>query len=284
MQKKAKIMALAVAVIFLLGSVMPVVAATGEKVLTVVYRNIKIVTNGTTLISDKEPFILNDTTYVPLRLIGEAVGAEVQWDGVNSRVVITTAPTMDQAALDKARQEGYDAGYKAGDLNGYVRGLQEGKTQAEDKRNAEREYDKGYDDGWDAGEDDGYEAGEDDADRGRKSDWKKAIANDSSISRTYKLSSESKDYADGFLKGYREAFEEAYKDGYDGYWDYDDGYWDGYDAGYDDGYDATGSKLYIPRDRDIIDDFRLDRKSRNYRDGFIEGYKDGYRKGWDDRK
>lgn len=280
MQKKAKIMALAVAVIFLLGSVMPVVAATGEKVLTVVYRNIKIVTNGTTLISDKEPFILNDTTYVPLRLIGEAVGAEVQWDGVNSRVVITTAPTMDQAALDKARQEGYDAGYKAGDLNGYVRGLQEGKTQAEDKRNAEREYDKGYDDGWDAGEDDGYEAGEDDADRGRKSDWKKAIANDSSISRTYKLSSESKDYADGFLKGYREAFEEAYKDGYDGYWDYDDGYWDGYDAGYDDGYDATGSKLYIPRDRDIIDDFRLDRESRNYRDGFIEGYKDGYRKGW----
>lgn len=283
MQKKARIIALAVAVIFLMGSVMPVVAADGTQALKAIFRNIKIVVNGNTLISDKEPFIVDGTTYVPLRLVAEAIGGDVQWDGVNNKVVITVKPSVDPAELQKRYQEGYDAGLKAGDLNGYIRGLQEGKAQAEEKRNAEKEYDEGYDDGLAAGEEDGYEAGEYDAERGRKSDWKKAIDSDSTISKTYKLSSESKDYSDGFLKGYREAFEDGYKDGYDGYYDYEDGYWDGYDEGYIDGKNATGTKPSVPRDRDIINDFRLDRESRSYSDGFLEGYKDGFRDGVDDR-
>lgn len=289
MQKKARIVALAVAVVFLLGSLMPVVAAEGTKSLKAIFRNIKIVVNGSALISDKEPFIVDGTTYVPIRLVAEATGATVQWDGENNRVVVTTAPTVDAAELQKKYQEGYDVGYKAGDLNGYVRGLQEGKAQVEDQRKSEREYDKGYEDGLKAGEEDGFEAGEDDYDRNRKSDWKGAIASDSSISKTYKLSSESKDYADGFLKGYKEAFEDAYKDGYDSYRDYDDGYDDGWYEGYYDGYDqgeydAKRDRYNnsIPRRSDIIDEHRLDRKSKGYTDGFVDGYQDNYRKGYDD--
>jgi flagellar biosynthesis/type III secretory pathway protein FliH len=289
LQKKARIIALAVAVIFLLGSVMPVVAAEGTQALKAIFRNIKIVVNGNVLVSDKEPFIVDGTTYVPLRLVGEAIGGDVQWDGVNNRVVITAKPSVDPAELQKRYQEGYDAGLKAGDLNGYVRGLQEGKAQVEDKRNAEKEYDKGYDDGLAAGEEDGYDAGEYDYDRGNKSDWKRAIDSDSTIQKDYKLSSKSDDYVDGFLKGYKEGFEDGYKDGYDSHRDYDDGYddgrYEGYYAGYDQGESDKRRDRYnnaIPRRNDIIDDHRLDRKSKGYRDGFVEGYEDNYRRGYDD--
>ncbi len=36
--------------------------------------------NGTYLYMDAEPFLLNQRTYVPIRAIGEALGAEVSWD------------------------------------------------------------------------------------------------------------------------------------------------------------------------------------------------------------
>lgn len=39
---------------------------------------------------DVPPQIMNDRTMVPLRAISEAIGADVQWDGENYSVVITT--------------------------------------------------------------------------------------------------------------------------------------------------------------------------------------------------
>jgi len=280
LQKKARFLALAVAAIFLLGTIMPVGAADGTKALTAIFRNLKIVVNGSTLISDKEPFIVDGTTYVPIRLVAEATGATVDWDAAGGRVVITTKASTDPAELQKKYQEGYEAGLKVGETNGYIKGLQEGKAQKEDKAKAEKDYDLGYEDGLEAGEEDGYEAGEYDYDRGNKSDWKKAIGSDSTIKKDYKLSSKSADYVDGFLKGYKEAFQDAYKEGYNSYKDYDDGYDDGYDKGYTDGKRDTSSTLRIPSTSTITKDFRLDKKSKSYRDGFIEGYKDGYEDGW----
>ena len=39
-----------------------------------------ITVNGTFIRTDAEPFIAYDTTYVPVRFVGEALGADVQWD------------------------------------------------------------------------------------------------------------------------------------------------------------------------------------------------------------
>lgn len=281
LHKKARIVALAVAVIFLLGTIMPVGAADGTKALMAVFRNLKIVVNGSTLISDKEPFIVDGTTYVPIRLVAEATGATVEWDGAQGRVVITTAPSVDSAELQKKYQEGYEAGLKVGDANGYIRGLQEGKAQAQDKAKAEKDYDEGYDDGYDAGEEDGFEAGEYDGYWGNKNDWKRAIDNDSTIKKDKKISNKSDDYIDGFLKGYKEAFEEYYKYGYD----YAEGYDIGYEYGYEDGKDAGSSaKLSIPSSSTIIRDNSLNKESKGFRDGFVEGYREGYEKGWKDAR
>lgn len=37
-----------------------------------------------------EPFMFNGTNYLPVRIVAEAVGLEVGWDGENSTVVLTT--------------------------------------------------------------------------------------------------------------------------------------------------------------------------------------------------
>ena len=48
---------------------------------------IKIMYNGTELVSDVAPFIANDRVLVPVRVIFEALGAEVNWDGATQTVV-----------------------------------------------------------------------------------------------------------------------------------------------------------------------------------------------------
>ncbi|NPV44614.1 MAG: copper amine oxidase N-terminal domain-containing protein [Firmicutes bacterium] len=58
------------------------------KKIDVLYNNIKIIVNGKTAASDPEPFIYNGTTFVPVRLIGEALGMDVQWDRARNAVVI----------------------------------------------------------------------------------------------------------------------------------------------------------------------------------------------------
>jgi hypothetical protein len=40
---------------------------------------VKVTWNGTQLDFDQDPVILNDKTMVPLRIIFEAIGADIQW-------------------------------------------------------------------------------------------------------------------------------------------------------------------------------------------------------------
>jgi hypothetical protein len=79
-------------------------ATNGNKTLTAGYSDIKIYIDGT-LISPKdatgkavEPFIIDGTTYLPVRAVGEAFGKEVSWDGATSSVyvgkkAVTPSPT-----------------------------------------------------------------------------------------------------------------------------------------------------------------------------------------------
>jgi hypothetical protein len=46
--------------------------------------------NGVLKTLDVEPQLLNEKTYVPVRFVSEALGAEVKWDALSSSVYITT--------------------------------------------------------------------------------------------------------------------------------------------------------------------------------------------------
>ncbi|WP_069997292.1 copper amine oxidase N-terminal domain-containing protein [Cellulosilyticum sp. I15G10I2] len=54
-------------------------AASITKSLKAVYSNIAISYNGQTKILSSEPFLVNGTTYVPLRAVSEIMGANVNW-------------------------------------------------------------------------------------------------------------------------------------------------------------------------------------------------------------
>ncbi|MFB5760065.1 stalk domain-containing protein [Paenibacillus medicaginis] len=68
----------------------PTYAAQATKTIKAVYNNIAIVYNGNTVPSDAstEPFMINGTTYLPLRMVGTALDKKITWDGNNKRVVI----------------------------------------------------------------------------------------------------------------------------------------------------------------------------------------------------
>ena len=73
-----------------------VLAATGVVDAKLTYRDIKVVLDGQELtLTDAdgkatEPFILNDSTYLPIRAIAEALGLDVKWDDTKNTVSIVS--------------------------------------------------------------------------------------------------------------------------------------------------------------------------------------------------
>lgn len=69
-----------------------VFASTGDVQKTLSYNNIKITLNGNTITPKDangnavEPFIIDGTTYLPVRAVAEALGLDVQWDGETKTV------------------------------------------------------------------------------------------------------------------------------------------------------------------------------------------------------
>ena len=71
-------------------------AATESITRTLLYQDISITVDGTEIIPTDvngevvEPFVMDGTTYLPLRAVSEALGYDVEWDAENNRVVIST--------------------------------------------------------------------------------------------------------------------------------------------------------------------------------------------------
>lgn len=69
-------------------------ATTGTITKELAYRDIKIRLNGETLTprdgdgAAAEPFIIDGTTYLPLRAVASALGLDVDWDGATSTVIL----------------------------------------------------------------------------------------------------------------------------------------------------------------------------------------------------
>ncbi|MCJ7855484.1 copper amine oxidase N-terminal domain-containing protein [Lachnospiraceae bacterium NSJ-143] len=71
--------------------------------IPVSFQNIKIMIDGKQLKTDKEPFIYDGTTYLPVRDIGEAMKKRVGWDSATKTIYIDTAEaeSSDDAKKDK---------------------------------------------------------------------------------------------------------------------------------------------------------------------------------------
>lgn len=76
----------------------PLVASAQSESVNISYNDIQIAIDGM-IIAPKdgngkivEPFIINGTTYLPIRAMGEAFGKAVNWDGMSSSVIIGSSP------------------------------------------------------------------------------------------------------------------------------------------------------------------------------------------------
>lgn len=65
---------------------------TARKNLVAQYNNIKIYVDGKLVQTTSEPFVVDGTTYLPVRAVGEAVGKTVTWDGATQSVYLGEKP------------------------------------------------------------------------------------------------------------------------------------------------------------------------------------------------
>lgn len=70
--------------------------ADGNSVMAELWRNITVFVDGKEVSSDS--FIVNDTTYIPARSVGETMGAQVGWNEETRRVYVDTVKVDDKAA------------------------------------------------------------------------------------------------------------------------------------------------------------------------------------------
>lgn len=63
-------------------------AATGTKNLQAKYNNIKVIYNGAAVPTTIEPFIVNGTTYIPLRMMADVFSKDVAWDGTKYTITV----------------------------------------------------------------------------------------------------------------------------------------------------------------------------------------------------
>lgn len=110
-------------------------AATGSQTIKATYKNIKVaVNNSVVALKDAngktvEPFVVNGTTYLPVRGVATALGQEVSWDASTNTVYIGEQPSNNTVSKSTPAntvicdQNGIKVtyiGYKRND--GYVKG------------------------------------------------------------------------------------------------------------------------------------------------------------------
>ena len=92
-----KIISLILALTLLMGlGITAFAAETTTRQAELYYREVKILVDGKELIpqdvngESTEPFIIDGTTYLPIRAVAGALGLEVKWDGEQNRIYLTT--------------------------------------------------------------------------------------------------------------------------------------------------------------------------------------------------
>lgn len=68
-------------------------------------QNIRIIVDGKDIACDVPPFIKDGRTFVPIRFVAEALGAEVKWDDNQKIVYIKSAETIAQEKAQEAAKK-----------------------------------------------------------------------------------------------------------------------------------------------------------------------------------
>ena len=94
-----------------MGLCAPAFAAQTVKSLEAYYKDIKIRINGAIIVPKDvtgavvEPFIVDGTTYLPVRALAEALGCDVAWDTATDTVLVETSATIGRSVfLDSLAQ------------------------------------------------------------------------------------------------------------------------------------------------------------------------------------
>lgn len=97
--KRNVLIAFASLLIVIIGTV-TVYGASNVSTVVQAYKGVKIVYNGITLTADSDPYIINNTTYVPIRMLMNQFGKDISWDATNQQVIINNSA----AEVDKDKQ------------------------------------------------------------------------------------------------------------------------------------------------------------------------------------
>ncbi len=116
--KRDLLIAFASILIVVFGAV-TVYGASNVSTVLQAYKGVKIVYNGTTLTSATEPYIINNSTYVPIRMLMENFGKDITWDAENQQVIINNS--AEEIAKDKQIE---DLKNEITALNAKIKGLE----------------------------------------------------------------------------------------------------------------------------------------------------------------
>lgn len=83
----------------------------GTATVSATYRDISIIIDGVPLVPTDaagnvvEPFLIDGTTYLPVRAISEALGLNVTWDNATSTVALTTGTVAPQEPVQETPED-----------------------------------------------------------------------------------------------------------------------------------------------------------------------------------
>ena len=101
-QRVKDVVAGALTATLVVGMVPAAFATVGQVNLKADYNNIKVVVDGKELATDKEPFAVEGTTYLPVRAVAEAVGKDVTWDSKTQTVYLVSKPNSAENQTNNA--------------------------------------------------------------------------------------------------------------------------------------------------------------------------------------
>ena len=93
---------------------LPAIAVSMTKTASLEYNNIKITLDGMAITpkdaagNPVEPFVIDGTTYLPVRAIGNALGLGVGWDSATSTVQLTSAENVSAPWELRYKEDRYD--------------------------------------------------------------------------------------------------------------------------------------------------------------------------------
>ncbi len=95
-----------------MGGCVTVFGSSGTKTIQAIYKNIKIVVDGKEVKTDKEPFVYDGTTYLPVRAVAVAVGKEVKWDSSTQTVILGEDLRKTQPVSNLKKEDFYGIKYE----------------------------------------------------------------------------------------------------------------------------------------------------------------------------